>query len=305
MKHHAPIYRFGKQLQTRAAEDYGKPDEFRIFQNARVRDGLLTRRPGKARVVVAGTDGAALNFDGSADYLTVPIPTGGGVWLLGLRWSLKMLIKQDDNPAGNEYLLGMAGGGNTPVTVHLTSSRILTATLYDSAGSSVALTSSTALTAGTSHSVLVTRDTNTCKLWINNTAEDTDTTFSATLSMRTPASSFQVGATNSGSFFDGDIDFLTLYSTVLADNADGFLRLADPYARDVLAHYTMEKDANEYVEDHSRFGNTALAVSAPISATGLSVRDAVGQGMTGWLDRNGKRRILAAMGGRIYAPEAV
>lgn len=295
-----PIYRFGKQLQTRRAEDFGSPDEFRIFQNARVRDGLLGRRPGKARIAVAGTDGAALNFDGSADYLTIPLDTR--VWTLGLRWSIRMIVKQDDNPAGSEYLLGSSGTGNKGVTLHLDSNRLLVANVWDSAGNQTTVTAVNDMVAGTAYPVMLTRNAATLTLYVGRAAEATGS-MSATLSCRTFAADIQVGCNNTTNFFDGDIDHLTVYNTCLPNNLDGFLRPDDPMADDVTACYLMEKDANEYVEDLSRYGNTALATSAPVSATGLSVQDAVVQGMAPFTDKAGKKRLLVVAGGRVYAPE--
>ena len=295
-----PIYRFGKQLQTRRAEDFGSPDEFRIFQNARVRDGLLGRRPGKARVAVAGTDGAALNFDGAADYLTIPLDTR--VWTLGLRWSIRMIVKSDLQPVADQYLLGIAGAGNKGVTLHVNSSKFLVANVWDSAGNQTTLTSTTDLAAGTAYPIMLTRDAGTLKLYVGRAVDDTDT-MSSTLSCRTPSANIQIGCHNTANFFDGDIDHLTVYNTCLPNNLDGFLRPDDPMADDVTACYLMEKDANEYVEDLSRYGNTALATSAPISATGLSVQDAVVQGMAPFTDKAGKKRLLVVAGGRVYAPE--
>ena len=304
MTDYAPVYRFGKQLQTRHPEDFGEPDAFRIFQNARASKGVLSRRPGEALLAVGGTSHGALNFaPGSSETLNIPIPTGGGVWVLPLRFSLRMVFKQDDNPAGNEYLLGYAGAGVGGLTLRLNSSRNVVAVFTDSAATSTTLTSSTALTAGTAYSVMVTRSTSTLKLWVNNTAEATDTGVSATLLGRTPTANVTIAGHNAADYFDGDIDNLLLLQTCLADNADGFLRCADPMAEDVLACYTMEQTANAHVTDWSRYGNTALAVNTPTTATALCVQDSVVTGMAPFTTASGQKKVLVQTGGKVYGTD--
>lgn len=300
----APVYGFGKQLQTRGSEDFGSPDAFRIFANGRTSDGLMRRRPGKARVAVCGTDHGALNFaPGSSEILTIPLPTGGGVWVLPLRFTLEIVFKGDDDPTGNEYLLGYAGAGVGGLTLRLNSSRNMVAVWTDSAAASVTMTSSTALTSGTAYSVLVTRDTSTLKLWVNNTAEATSTSASATLLGATPTASVTVAGNNGTDFFDGDIDHLTLLQSCLTDNAEGFLRLADPLADDVLAHYTMEQTANAHVTDWSRYGNTAIAANTPTTATALCVQDALVQGVAPMTTLGGQKRAVVVAGGRVYGTD--
>lgn len=304
MKSYAPIYRFGKQLQTRHAEDFGEPDAFRIFQDGRASKGPLTRRPGQRRSMVCGSDNGALNFaPGSSETINVPLDTG--VWTLGLRWSLRILFKEDDDPAGNEYLLGYAGAGVGSLTLRLNSSRNVVAVWTDSAAASVTLTSSTALTSGTAYPVMVTRDTSTLKLWVGNTAEVTSTSASATLLGRPPTANITFAGHNAAEYFDGDIDHVTLYQSVLADNADGFLRCADPMADDVLAHYTFEQTANAHVTDWSRYGNTGLAVNTPTTATALCVQDSPVMGMAPFTTLAGQKRVLIHSGGLVYPVDLV
>ncbi len=300
MKNYAPVYRFGKQLQTRRAEDFGSPDEFRIFQNARASKELLARRPGSARVAVCGTDHGALNFSpGSSESLTIPGPPS--VWTLGLRFTFKIVFKQDDAPAADEYLLGYTGGGVGSLTLKLNSTSNVVAAFTDSAATTTTLTGATSLTPATAYSALVTRDTSTLKLWVNNAVDASSTGVSATLLGRAPTAAVQVAGHNGANYFDGDIDHLTLLQTTMADNAEGFLRLSDPMADDVLAHYTMEQSANAHVTDHSRYGNTALAVNTPTTATALAVQDAAVQGVGTLTTLTGQKRAIVHSGGRVYA----
>lgn len=300
MHDYAPIYRFGKGLQTRASEDFQAPDEFRTFQNVRVKTGLAKRRKGSAYRAMAGHDRTALNFD-PASSETVNVPLDTRVWALGLRWSLKILFKQDDNPVGNEYLLGWAGAGVGPITVRLNSSRNVVVDFWDSTPTLTTLTSSTALTAGTAYPILITRNGATLTLYVANTAEASSTSVSSTLSGRTPTTNLTFAGHNAASYFDGDIDHATLYSSVLANNANGFIRCTDPLADDVLAHYTFEQTANAHVTDWSAWGNTGLGVNTPTTATALCLNPALVNGAAFYKDSTGVGKAALLAGGRFYA----
>ena len=300
MKSYLPVYRFGKGLQTKANEDFGQPDAFRTFQNVRVRDGLAKRRKGVARLAITGSDNTARNFDGTNDVITVVKDTR--VWILPLRFSLRFLVNGDDTPAGDEYILGWSSTGNKPITIKRTSSRTIVVDFWDSAGTQTTLTSSTATTNGTSYACMVTRDTSTMKLWVNETAEATSTSVSATLLGRTPADNLTFGAHNGANFWDGTTDHVDLQNVCLSHNNDGFLRLHDPMAEHVLACYNFEVDANSLITDLSRYGNTGLN-SGSSSATALCVQDAPVTGMHPFVDAQGQKKVLITAGGLVYAVE--
>ena len=300
MKSYAPIHGFGKGLQTKAAEDFQPADEFRVFQNVRVKDGTAKRRKGVVRLAITTSDNTARNFDGTNDVITVVKDTR--VWILPLRFSLRFLVNGDDTPAGDEYILGWSSTGNKPITIKRTSSRTIVVDFWDSAGTQTTLTSSTATTNGTSYACMVTRDTSTMKLWVNEAAEATSTSVSATLLGRTPVDNLTFGAHNGANFWDGTTDHVDLQNIVLSHNNDGFLRLVDPRAEHVLADYGFEVDANNLLTDRSRYENTGLN-SGTASATALCVQNAPVTGMHQFVDASGQKKILTIAGGVVYAVE--
>lgn len=303
MKSFAPIYRFGKGLQTRTAEDFGKPDEFRIFQNARCGKGLLERRPGQARVGYATTASACLAFVALQSHV-VTIPLDTRPWALGLRWSLRFPF-QIRTASVTQYILGYAGAGVGSIVLRVTSGNKLVAAFTDSAATTTTLTGATTLSVDTTYAAMVTRDKNTLKLWLDNSVDASSTSVSSTLLGRTPTAAVTLGAHNGADFLDGRIDNVTLYSTVFADNSEGLIRCVDPMAEDVLACYTGEMDANYLVTDWSRFGNTGEASGTMANEAALCVPDTAVTGCAPFIDRNGKKRAVLMAGGKVYGLEVV
>lgn len=298
MKAFLPFYKFDKGLQTRKGENFRDPDEFMVFQNARVRESAY-RRPGQDRVAIAsGADSAAFNFNGSNQYIEVPFDAR--VWTLPLRFSLRVVIKQDDNPTGDESIIGWLTGAG-PVFLKLDSNRRVVFSITDSASSTTIVTSATALTAGTAYSILITRDKSSLKMWINNTVDATGT-MSATLLGAAPTQSLLFATNNSTNWFDGDIDHVLLLGSCLTDNSEGFLRPADPRADDVLAYYPMEDAGNTLVNDFSRFENSGVQGNSPVSAASLCVQDTPVTGMTQF-DTGSRKKLLIIAGRLFYAPE--
>lgn len=295
------IANFQKGLATKGSEDFGEPDAFRTAQNVRFKTGSAKRRAGTAKVATAGTDNVAQNFDGTNDVVTVPrngASAWTSVWNLPLRWSLRLLVSCDDTPAGDEFILGWSSTGNKGLTVKIDSSRRIVVDHWDSAGTNVTLTG-TAITAATATPIMVTRSTSTLKLWIENTVAASSTSLSSTLLGRTTVDNLTFGAHNGANFFDGTIDYCDLqHGVVLADNADGFLRLTDTYADPVEACYFFAKSANNHVDDLSRNGNTGL-LSGASDATALCVQASPVLLMHQWQKANGTRPILLNAGGRI------
>lgn len=303
MKSFAPIYRFGKGLQTRTAEDFGKPDEFRVFQNARCGKGLLERRPGQARVGYATTAAGALSFTALQSHV-VTVPLDVRPWTLGVRWSLRFTF-QLRTVGVTQYLLGYAGAGVGSIVLRVTSGNKLVAAFSDSTPTTTTLTGATTLAVDTTYSGLVTRDKSTLKLWLDNAVDASSTSVSATLGGRVPTAALTLGAHQGADFLDGFIDNVVLYSTVFADNSEGLLRCVDPMAEDVLACYTGELDANYLVNDWSRFGNTGEASGTMTSVASLCVLDTMVTGCAPFIDRNGKKRAVLVAGGKVYGLEVV
>lgn len=299
MKSFLPVYNFAKGLQTRKAEDFSEPDEFREFLNARVK-GTCRRRPGQDRIAVAGTNAAAMNFNGTTQHIEVPYDTR--VWTLGLRFSLRVVFKQDDNPTGDEFLIGWSGGTG-PIKLKLDSTRKVVFSFTDSASTTTTVTGATALTAGTAYTVLVTRDKDAIKLYVNNVVDATGTV-SATLLGKAPTAALYF-ARDASTYFDGDIDHVLLLNSALADNSEGFLRITDPRADDVLAFYPMENAGNSLVTDYSRYENTGEQKNTPASATTLCIQDSPIIGMAPLCDASGKKKMLVLAGNQYYGVEVV
>ena len=296
MRQYLPVYRFGKGLQTQAGEDFQAPDEFRVFQDVRVKDGRGKRRAGRARLAVTTSDNTARNFDGTNDVITVPKDTR--VWALPLRFTLRFLVSGDDTPAGDEYILGWSSTGNKGITIKRDSSRKIVVDFWDSAGTNTTLTSTTATTNGTAYPCAVIRSGASLALWVENTAEAT-ASVSATLLGRTPADNLTFGAHNGANFFDGSIDHVDLQNVALTDNRDGWLRLVDPRADHVTACYGFEVDSNGYLTDLSRYENTGLN-SGSSSATAMCLSHAPVLGMHGWVAASGQKYVMVNAGGVLY-----
>lgn len=298
MKAFLPFYKFEKGLQTRKGENFRDPDEFTIFQNARVRESAF-RRPGQDRIAIAsGSDSTAFNFNGTSQFIETSYDAR--VWTLPLRFSLRVVIKQDDNPVGDEFIIGWLTGSG-PVFLKLDSNRKVVFSITDSASSTTTVTSTTALTAGTAYSILVTRDKDSLKMWVNNTLDATGT-MSATLLGKAPTQSLLFATNNSTNWFDGDIDHVLLLGSALADNSEGFLRPCDPRADDVLAYYPMEDAGNSLVNDLSRFEATGVQGNSPTAIASLCVQDTPINLMTQF-DTGGKKKLLIVAGRLFYAPE--
>lgn len=295
MRQYLPVYRFGKGLQTQAGEDFQAPDEFRVFQDVRVKEGLAKRRKGRARLAVTGSDNTARNFDGSNDVITVPKDTR--VWALPLRFTLRFLVSGDDTPAGDEFILGWSSTGNKAVTIKRNSSRQIVADFWDSAGTNTTLTSTTATTNGTAYPCALIRNGTSLALWVENTAEASATV--SALAGRTPVDNLTFGAHNGANFFDGTIDYVDLQNVALSSNADGWMRLPDPRAEPVLACYGFEVDSNNYLTDLSRYENTGLN-SGTASATALCLQNAPILGMHGWVAASGQKYVMVNAGGLLY-----
>lgn len=292
MKSYLPIYKFDKGLQTRKPEDFSEPDEFRQFLNARW-DG--SRRPGQDRILVptqSAGNCAATNFNGTNQYAGAAF--NATVWTLPLRFSLRVLFKQDVHVrTGDEFLIGWGAPGTGPITLKINSSGKVVFTITDSASVSTTITSTATIATGTKYSVLVTRDKSNLKMYvtsISETSESTNTaTMSATLKSAAPtqyplfAVNGAAGLPGTTGWYDGDIDHILLLNTTLANNNEGFIRPSDPMADDVLAYYPF--DATTFLYDHSRFGNNGSYGNAPPSTTHLCVSEAqvraVGQFDTG------------------------
>lgn len=297
MKQHVTIAGFGKGLQTKAAEDYGAPDAFRVFQNVRSKNGLAKRRAGQAWMATASSIARARNFDGTNDVVTIPKDTR--IWALPLRFTLRFLLAGDDTPAGDEFILGWSSTGNKPLTIKRDSNRKVVVDFWDSAGTQTTLTSATATTNAEATPCALVRDTSSLTLYIGNTADATGSV-SATLAGRTPADNLTIGAHNGANFFDGTLDYLDLQSGVVAsDNASGFLRLLDPRAEPVMACYWFDGISNNLLTDHSRYENTGL-VSGPSDTAALCVAHAPVQALVPYLDKEGGKRVVVMAGGSIY-----
>lgn len=308
MKSFLPSYSFNKGLQTRKNENFSSPDEFTVFQNVRVKSNAA-RRPGTDRLAIAsGGDSGAMNFNGTDQYVAVSFDAR--VWTLPLRFSLRLVINQDDAPAGTECILGW-DKNNGPVFVKINSSGKLVFTITDSASSSTTVTSASSITPGTKYTILITRDTSSLKMWINNTLDATGT-MSATLSGKTPTQDMVFGCNGVAGLggatehFDGTLDHVLLMNSVLSDNSEGFLRPIDPRADDIWAYYPMETAGYNKIEDLSKFENFAVYVPAnmPTPVSSLCVQDEAILGMMQFSDITRKKLFVVA-GRTFYNPDLV
>ena len=302
MKSYLPIYKFDKGLQTRKPEDFNEPDEFREFLNTRW-DG--SRRPGQDRILVPTNSAGnctAMNFNGTNQYATAP--SNASVWTLPLKFSLRVLFKQDVHVrTGDEFLIGWGAPGTGPVTLKINSAGKVVFSITDSAAVTTTMTSGLTTTTGTKYSVLVTRNKSDLSMFVTSIGESVISknvaTMSATLKSAAPTADLLFAVNGSAGFpgttgwYDGDIDHVLLLNTVLSDNNEGFIRIPDPMVDDVLAFYPF--DSTTYLYDHSRFGMSGGYGNSPVSATNLCVPEAPVRAL-GQFDTGDGARMFVVMG---------
>lgn len=288
-------------LNTTAAEHSSAPGVYPVAQNIRTSSGNSAVRTGMKRLVVIAPDDTAkiIDADGSNDKATTPY-TPAEVFPLGTQWTVEFLC-QADTLSGDHYIIGDTGASSA-LKIKQTSSNTFVATVTDSAVTSTSVTSGATATVGTVCAVMLTRNGATLSLYVNNAAAVT-ATMSATNPLLGPHSALSFYANNNANFYDGRIEFFRAFKTVKTTQADGWYRLANPLAPDVICDYVFEIDAGTgYVLDRSRFENHLTVAGTPATTSTLLGHAPVPvQSIAPMLSRDSGRRVILTARGLVYS----
>lgn len=287
-------------MNTRALADGLGALEWVELRDWRLSSGRLKPRPGMVRVERADTTIRGLSLNGSSQY--VEVAADARVWAAGTQFTIRAICTPSAF-SGVQTLIGFKHATDVPVWLRMDGGNVK-ATLRDSGGAEVTLTSSTTFSAGPL-GIEVIRDGDALSLYVNGTEEDTDT-MSGTLSLDDPGGNLLFGATGAspGSFFGGTMDGPEVLTIASHPTTESLVRFPDPRSSVCRAWYDFDLDANDVVRDYTRFRNHGRAIASPSDAAALSHPWAPIHGITSFLTRDGETRVFLVAGKNAYVVEA-
>lgn len=298
------IYQFTEGLQTTPSVQRSGPRGYETFQNVRNSTGPAAQRLGMKRVTgaSAGSDASIIDFDGTNDYLTIAHDSRSTAFTSYSAFTISGLV-QCDTLAAPGYIFSRdnATASLRDVTVYVDSTsggRIL-ADIRDSAGTQTLL-QVTGLAASTIIAWSVVRSGSTVTLYANGSSS-AGTISNGTLAVT--SDNLLIGATGGpASFFNGRIEFVTGWNVARTSPVDGWSRLINPRALDVLFDYVTEIDSGTgYVLDRGRIENHADTAGSPTTtATLLGNPPVPVQCMAPILTRSNARRLIVVARGDVY-----
>lgn len=292
----------GSGLNTSRIEQTSESAVLRVFKNVRSDQGGVVRRPGMVRIGRITPPSQCGDFDGTNDILQFNGDTR--IWPLGTRWTVEALCRPDALTGTHTILGGDAANAGLRIQMDTTGGGRVLVTVRDSAGTDVTLTVS-GITTAVVYAIQVVRDGASLTLRVNGT-EDTDTMHATNVlgaQVSTAITGVTIGATAGASFFDGAIDFVRGFSTAKTHQRDGWRRLLDPYADDVLFDICTGTTSSR-ARDRSRYGNHASSSNLPTNTTALCVNPSPIQSIAQRTKANGARELVVVAGGGVY-PVAV
>jgi len=288
----APVFTFGG-LNTRANATGLPLMEMTVLQDMRVVGKDLFQRKGMVGVGQVAGDMSAMDFvAASSQFCSNEIDTR--VWALGLYWTVELAI-EPDLTSGTPGVF-VAGSTTPSQEVYITGGD-LTWKGWDSGGTPTTITIGAA--AASVQTVQITRSAATISTKLNNGTAVTGS-MSATLDMRTPVGDLRVARDDSTNYYDGTVDYLRVLSRVKADHADRLVRLPNPRARSVLADYDFNESADGLVYDRSRYENHLITSASPTEVTTLCHNPAPVRALGMNVDKDGRKQLLVAAGGKYY-----
>lgn len=278
---------FGEGANTSETGISAQP-VWRNFDEADVSGGGNRRRLGRKLLAQFTSTALITDFDGTNDLIQMPT-TFNMSTTLGLKWTMEILFVTDAI-ASNRSVVG--GGPGAAIKVVHTSTSTVTVTVKDSANTDVTLTF-TGIAAGTVCALMLTRDGAALTAILNGTTATGTMSATNTLANVTMA----LGAIATANYFDGGIDFIRFLSTVETSQRNGWMRLPDPRAENVIADWLVGLDANGYCLDRSK--NEFHATSSGSPATNrapicYNADPVIGLGAT--FDKSGARLAYAVVG---------
>lgn len=293
------VFDFSRGLQTKALDDGQPLPEFREFNDVRVDRGVAKVRPGMARLLDMTSLNGALDFEAtSTQYAQAEVDPR--VWTLGTKWTLEVLYNLETITSGTFLYVGTT----TPSLILDLNSSKLRLRVYDSGATLTTVSTAANVSAGV-QSVQIVRDGASLTIRTDNAVEDTGS-MSATNALRAPVGDIHLGAdATPGTYLDGVVDYIRLFDLARDNHNDRLIRFADPRADYVLADYDMNITANAIVKDRSRYENSLLGVAGnlPTDATALCHQSAPVNGITYYVDTDGKKYALVVAGGQAFHVE--
>lgn len=280
----------------------GEVSAFPIYSDLtgmRVDRGPFRRRLGKTALTQFAATSNLIVFDATNDMVTIPADTRVAPW--GTRFTLEMLFRTT-GVGSARVVLGRATASATGVKVtHKTDSTIETV-VTDSAGTPTTITTAGAYAVGSDVRYQLVRDGASLTVRTNGTA--TTGTMSATLSLASGMQS--IGVDNSGSYYEGRIDFVRLLRTALTSQRWGYLRLPDPRASFVLFDYIVANNGNNTVMDRGPYEMHATTTGSP-TTTGapLAPNSDPITFIASNLDVNNERQSYIGVGANVYPVDFV
>lgn len=265
----------------------------------RVDRGPFRRRLGKTALTQFDATSNLIVFDATND--TVAIPADDRVFPWGTRWTLEILFRTTAVTA-NRVILGGTGAADGGVLItHKTDSTIETV-VTDSAATPTTITTAGTYAAGSDVRYQLVRDGASLTVRTNGTAATG--TMSASLSLSDKPLS--IGSDNSGSYYEGRIDFVRLLRTALTSQRWGYLRLPDPRASFVLFDYVVANNGNNTVMDRGPYEMHATTTGSPTTnGAPLAPNSDPVTFIASNLDQNNERQSYVGVGPKVYPVDFV
>lgn len=260
------------------------PAQFhRVLKNVDLIGESLRRRPGMVRLVSATRPAQSLVIDGTATtYVTIPKSDTSSIseYNFGTRFTFWFAYSVQD--LTDDCLVGCADTteATAPISVVHGTDGTITVKITDGDATTVTLTSTTQFTTVDEEIVLwVTRNGATTTLYINGTAEDTDTGLSATADLAT-FDNFYL-ASYSGRATGSQMTYyeFRMHREDITDDEWQYTqypwtgRFGDP---NMVCHLLFEEGTGTSLVDYSRINNASIAISgAGASWPGTTLRQVV------------------------------
>lgn len=286
-------YDLRRGMETTQVDRSEDPLRLILLQNIRTDRGGGVSRNGKFRIGRFTTTAAVADFNGTTHKIN--LVNDSRLWPLGLVWTVEFLARAD-TLTGDHYILG-GSGANAGLRIKQTSASTLVVVVRDSATTETTLTL-TGMAVSTIIGGQVIRNRGGLTLKANGSS--TTGTMSATLLLDAQGTPV-IGAHNATDFYDGRIEFVRGFSSVRANQQDGWARLLNPRTPSVLFDYVCEVDANNYVIDRGSLGLHGAA-QAGLASGGATIADnhapVLGIGVAG--DQDVMRKLYVRVGDRVY-----
>ena len=291
----APVFGWGG-LNTKATATGLPLLECVHLQDMRVVGLDLVERLGISRVGQLTGTASAMDFV-AASSMACANAIDTRVWALGLYWTVEIAI--DTHLTGGTPGIFTAGTTTQAMELLITGGN-LTFSVWDTNDDVVTTTVGAA--AVSVQTVQVTRAADVLTFRLNNGTAFPGT-MHATRSVRTPVGDLRVARDDAANYYDGNVDYLRLFSTVKSNHNDRLVRTPNPRAAHVLADYDFNATGT-LVYDRSRYENHLIMVNTPTEVTTLCHNPAPVRALSmGVNTKTNRKELLMIAGGQYFIAE--